>query len=120
VIEVFVEAGETVPSPFTAMLLVNWGGAVAQVDADDTVVSGRGSPFNLHLNGMWQDPEATDENIAWVRGVSSALAPHVVPGISLNFLIEVGDAECKRASARPRSSACARSSNATTLTTSSG
>ena len=53
--------------------MINGGGAVARVGEDDAAVSGRNSPFNLHLNGMWDDPAANDENIAWVKGVSAAL-----------------------------------------------
>ncbi len=91
VIDVYLEAGATCPSPFTAVILMNGGGAVARVGEEDTAVSGRGAPFNMHLNGMWEDPAADGDNIAWVKGVSAALGSHVVPGISLNFATEVSD-----------------------------
>jgi FAD/FMN-containing dehydrogenase len=91
VVDVWLEAAETCPSPFTAVIIINGGGAVARVGENDTAISGRKSPFNFHLNGMWEDPAATDENIAWVKGVSKALAPHIAEGISLNFATEVGD-----------------------------
>jgi FAD binding domain/Berberine and berberine like len=91
VVDVFLEAEATNPSPFTAVILVNGGGAIARVGDDATAVSGRGSPFNLHLNGMWEDPATSEANIAWVRGVSKALGPRIAPGISLNFATEVGD-----------------------------
>jgi len=90
-IDVWLEAAETAPSPFTAVIILNGGGAIGKVGEDDTAISGRTSPFNLHLNGMWEDPNATDENIAWVRRVSDALAPHVAEGISLNFQTEIAD-----------------------------
>jgi FAD/FMN-containing dehydrogenase len=91
VIDVFLEAAATAPSSFTAIVLLNGGGAVARVGEDATAVSGRSSPFNFHLNGMWEDPAASEENIAWVRGVSGALGPRIASGISLNFATEVGD-----------------------------
>jgi FAD/FMN-containing dehydrogenase len=90
VIDVWLEAAETAPSPFTAVIVLNGGGAIERVGEDDTAISGRKSPFNFHLNGMWEDPAATAENIAWVRGVSKALAPHISAGISLNFATEIG------------------------------
>ncbi|MDE3189392.1 MAG: FAD-binding oxidoreductase [Acidobacteriota bacterium] len=90
-IDVWLEAAETAPSPFTAVIMLNGGGAIGKVGEDDTAISGRTSPFNFHLNGMWEDPNATDENIAWVRRVSEALAPHVAEGISLNFQTEIAD-----------------------------
>ena len=91
VVDAFLEAGATCPSPFTAVILMNGGGAVARVGEDETAVSGRSTPFNMHLNGMWDDPAANDENIAWVKGVSAALGSHIAPGISLNFATDVTD-----------------------------
>jgi FAD/FMN-containing dehydrogenase len=91
VIDTYVEAGSTAPSPFTATLLVNLGGAIARVGEDDTAVSGRSAPFAFHSNGMWEDPQADEENVAWVRRTSDALAPSIAPGVSLNFATEVGE-----------------------------
>jgi FAD/FMN-containing dehydrogenase len=91
VIDTFLEAGASRPSPFTAVIMLNGGGAISRVGENDTAISGRNSPFNFHLNGMWEDPAATAENIAWVRGVSKALAPHISEGISMNFATEVTD-----------------------------
>jgi FAD/FMN-containing dehydrogenase len=91
VVDVWLEAAETAKSPFTAVIVLNGGGAIGRVGENDTAVSGRSSLFNLHLNGMWEDPAATDENVAWVKGVSKALAPHISEGISLNFATEIGD-----------------------------
>jgi FAD/FMN-containing dehydrogenase len=91
VVDTFLEAGASRPSPFTAVILLNGGGAIGRVGENDTAISGRSSPFNFHLNGMWEDPAASDENIAWVKGVSKALAPHISEGISLNFATEIGD-----------------------------
>jgi FAD/FMN-containing dehydrogenase len=91
VVDTFLEAAATAPSPFTAVIMLNSGGAIGRVGENDTAVSGRKAPFNFHLNGMWEDAAATDENVAWVKGVSKALAPHIATGISLNFQTEVGD-----------------------------
>ena len=90
-IDVWMDAAETAPSPYTAVIMLNGGGAIANLGENDTAISGRSSPFNFHLNGMWEDAAATDANIAWVRKVSDALAPHVAEGISLNFQTEIAD-----------------------------
>jgi FAD/FMN-containing dehydrogenase len=90
VIDTFLEAGASRPSPFTAVIMLNGGGAIGNMGEDDTAISGRTSPFNFHLNGMWVDPAATAGNVAWVKGVSAALAPHISTGISLNFATEIG------------------------------
>ena len=91
VVDVWLEAAETCPSPFAAVIMLNGGGAIARVGEDETAISGRNSPFNFHLNGMWEDPATTEQNIAWVKGVSKALAPHISEGISLNFATEIGE-----------------------------
>ena len=91
VIDTYLEAGATCPSPFTAIILLNGGGAIERVGEDDTAISGRTAPFNFHLNGMWEDTSTTDENIEWVRGVSKALGSKIEAGISLNFQTEVTD-----------------------------
>jgi FAD/FMN-containing dehydrogenase len=90
VVDVFLEAGASRPSPFTAVIMLNGGGAIGRVGENDTAISGRSAPFNFHLNGMWEDPAASDENIAWVKSISKALAPRIAEGISLNFATEVG------------------------------
>lgn len=91
VMEAYLEAVETCPSAFTAVILLNGGGAAARVGEDDTAISGRNAPFNVHLNGMWEDPATTDENIAWVRAVSKSFGSHIATGISLNFQTEISD-----------------------------
>jgi hypothetical protein len=95
VIDAWREAEETNPSPFTAIIIVNGGGAIDRVSDDATAIAGRKSPFNIHLNGMWEGDEANEANIAWVRSVSASLGSHVAPGISLNFQTEIGDAQLR-------------------------
>jgi FAD/FMN-containing dehydrogenase len=91
-IDLFIERAATIPSPFTAFIILNGGGAIADVGEDDTALSGRSNPFNIHLNGMWEGGD-DDENIAWVRGTTNAFAPHIASGMALNFMTEIGDAE---------------------------
>lgn len=92
-IDTFVERAETIPSPFTAFLIVRMGGKVAAVGEDDTALGGRKAPFNVHLNAMWEGADGDEQNIAWVKGTSEALAPYTVPGMPLNFYTEIGEAE---------------------------
>ena len=102
VIDAFIEAGATCPSPFTAVIIINGGGAIARVGENDTAVSGRGAPFNLHLNGMWEDPNANEENISWLKGISAKLEPHVATGISLNFVTEIVDERLRESFGAPK------------------
>jgi FAD/FMN-containing dehydrogenase len=92
-IDTFVERAATIPSPFTAFLIVRMGGKVEAVGENDTALGGRRAPFNIHLNAMWEGAEHDEPNIAWVKETSTAFGPHVVPGMPLNFFTEIGDAE---------------------------
>jgi FAD/FMN-containing dehydrogenase len=92
-IDTFVERAETIPSPFTAFLIIRMGGKVAAVGEDDTALGGRKAPFNVHLNAMWEGTDGDAPNIAWVKETSEALAPYTTPGMPLNFYTEIGDAE---------------------------
>jgi FAD/FMN-containing dehydrogenase len=102
VFDVFLEAAETCPSPFTPVILLHSGGAIARVGEDATAVSGRSSPFNFHINGMWEDTGATDENVAWVKDVTSKLGSHVATGISLNFQSDIYDERLRESWGAPK------------------
>jgi FAD/FMN-containing dehydrogenase len=91
-VDLFVERAAAIPSPFTAMLITNQGGAVSRVGENDTALSGRNVPFNIHLNCMWEG-DVDEENIAWVKDTTTAFQPHTVSGMALNFMTEIGDAE---------------------------
>ncbi|MFL5962289.1 MAG: FAD-binding oxidoreductase [Gaiellaceae bacterium] len=91
-IDLFIERAAAIPSPFTAFVLLNSGGAISRVGENDTALSGRNAPFNVHLNGMWEG-DADEENIAWVRETTTAFEPHIIPGMALNFVTEISNAD---------------------------
>jgi len=88
VVDLFVERAATIPSPFTALIMLGMGGAISRVGENDTALSGRDVPFNVHLNGMWEG-DADEENIAWVKETTEAFGQHIVPGMALNFVTEI-------------------------------
>jgi FAD/FMN-containing dehydrogenase len=90
-----LELSETMPSPFSAMLVVNLAGAVARVGDDDTALGDRAAPFAVHLNTMWEGTDGDDANIAWTRGATEAFSPWISPGMGLNFYTEIGEDEIK-------------------------
>jgi hypothetical protein len=81
------------PSPFSAMLVVNMAGQIAKVGEDETALGGRAAPFSVHLNTMWEGADGDDANIAWTRGATTAFSPWISPGMALNFYTEVGEDE---------------------------
>ena len=92
-IDKLLELSETMPSPFSAMLVVNMAGAIARVDDDATALGGRAAPFSVHLNTMWEGSDGDDANISWTRGATDTLKPWISPGMALNFWTEVGEGE---------------------------
>ena len=92
-IDLFVERAAAIPSPLTAFILLGMGGAVSRVGENDTALSGRNVPFNMHLNGIWESGDDDEANIAWVRETTTAFEPHIVPGMALNFTTEITDAD---------------------------
>jgi FAD/FMN-containing dehydrogenase len=92
-IDTFVERSAMIPSPLTAFIMLGLGGAISRVGEDDTALSGRNVPFNVHLNGIWESEAEDEENIAWVRETTTAFAPYTVPGMALNFTTEISTAD---------------------------
>jgi len=93
VVDLFAERAASIPSPFTAFIIVANGGAIARVGEDDTALGGRSAPFSIHQNTMWEGEDADADNIGWVRETTEAFRPHRASGMPLNFVTEIGDAE---------------------------
>jgi len=92
-VDALLERAEAMPSPFSAMILVNLAGAIARVGEDDTALGGRQAPFSVHLNTMWEGEENDDANIGWTRQTTETFSPWISPGMGLNFYTEVGEDE---------------------------
>ena len=40
------------------------------------------------ITGVWMDPAANDENIAWIKGTHAAWSEHVTEGRWVNYLTD--------------------------------
>jgi FAD/FMN-containing dehydrogenase len=92
-IDLFIERASTIPSPLTAFIILGMGGAITRVGENDTALSGRTAPFNVHLNGIWESEADDEANIAWVKETTTAFQPHIIPGMALNFTTEITGAD---------------------------
>ncbi|MEA2424996.1 MAG: hypothetical protein QOH13_1406 [Thermoleophilaceae bacterium] len=92
-IDRFVERAAAIPSPLTAFVILGLGGAISRVGENDTALSGRNAPFNMHLNGIWEADADDEANIAWVRETTTAFQPYAIPGMALNFTTEISNAD---------------------------
>lgn len=86
-----VDVAAQKPSPFSIAELVLWGGAVQRVGAADTAFGPREGRFLFNALSAWEDPTATEPNVAWARAFHDALLPYANDGVYVNFLSEEGD-----------------------------
>jgi hypothetical protein len=92
-VDTLLARADAIVSPFTALIVLQLGGAIARAGEDTSAVGGRSAPFAVHLNCMWEGAEGDEANIAWTRDSTEAFSPWIAPGMGLNFFTEVGDDE---------------------------
>jgi FAD/FMN-containing dehydrogenase len=85
-IDAAVERYDSVPSPMTGLLLEHFHGAVTRIGETDTAVPHRAPGWNLLIAGVWPDPDATADNVAWTRETYAALQPELAARRWLNYL----------------------------------
>jgi FAD/FMN-containing dehydrogenase len=90
-IDSMVGAFASVPSRYSSIAIEQMGGGVARVGQTDTAFQHRGAAFSLLLLGGWDDPSASEANIAWVRELWERTRPLASPGVYVNYLGTEGD-----------------------------
>ncbi len=95
-IEIIVDHFVKSPSPFTAVGIEQFSGAVCRVGTDDTAFNHRDARYNLLIVGAWPDSEAKDENVEWVRGLWDAMQPYSSGTVYVNYLGQEADEGAER------------------------
>jgi len=85
-IDILVDQFTTVPSPLTAMVLEQFGGAYRRVAADETAFVHRDWDYNFLIIARWTDPAEAEQHIQWTRGVWQAVQPYASGGVYVNYL----------------------------------
>ncbi len=85
-IDTAVERFADCPSTMSALLFEHFHGAATRVAPEATAFPHRGEGYNCLAAGEWLEPDESEANIAWVRGVSDAMAPHFRDGRYVNYL----------------------------------
>jgi hypothetical protein len=75
-----------VPSPFSALAIEPFGGAVARVGIDETAFPHRHAQFSLVIVSMWTDPGESATNTRWTRELWSAMQPFATEAVYVNYL----------------------------------
>jgi FAD/FMN-containing dehydrogenase len=85
-VEAAVSAFERVPSPLSALMFEQFGGAVARVPRDATAFDNRDADYNLVIVSRWADPAASALNVAWARSTSDAAKPFTNGRVYVNYI----------------------------------
>jgi hypothetical protein len=97
VIDVTVEHSMRIRSPLTAFPIWQLGGAVAREDEDGTAFNGRLAGHTFNITASTESAEGFDEERDWVRVLWSALEPHHMDSVYVNFLMDEGEERVRAA-----------------------
>jgi FAD/FMN-containing dehydrogenase len=87
-IEQYIEHGERITSPHSAILLFPLHGALNNLPENHSAVGNRKTGMVLNITGSWEKPEDDDANIAWARDAWSDMRRFSTGGTYINFLNE--------------------------------
>jgi hypothetical protein len=90
VIDITAEHSMRIASPLTAFPIWQMGGAVARKDEDDSAFNGRGAGHTFNITASTDGAEGFDQEREWARGLWSALEPHHMNSVYVNFLMDEG------------------------------
>jgi hypothetical protein len=85
-IDMLVDRFASITSPLSALLIEQFGGAVARVPADETAFAQRNAMFNLAVITRWTDAATASTHIDWARQTSEAARPYTSGGTYVNYL----------------------------------
>jgi FAD/FMN-containing dehydrogenase len=89
-VDVLVEHATKPVSPFTEIIVVAGGGAVARVPEDATAFGQRTAPWNIHYLSMWEGADADQRNIDYTRTLAAAMKPWSTGRVYLNYIGDEG------------------------------
>ena len=85
-IDAAVSAFERVPSPLSALMFEQFGGAVKRVPRDATAFDQRDSDYNLVIVSRWANPADAEPNVRWARETSEAAKAFTTGRVYVNYI----------------------------------
>ncbi|WP_435348792.1 FAD-binding oxidoreductase [Haloarchaeobius sp. HRN-SO-5] len=76
---------DAAPSPLSTVDVWHLGGAMADVDAEESAFAGRHAPYLLGVEANWEDPETDEANVQWVRDCLDDMRQFSDGSVYLNF-----------------------------------
>ncbi|WP_448624038.1 FAD-binding oxidoreductase [Geodermatophilus sp. URMC 64] len=96
-IETMVDFMEAAPSLRPAVIIDQFGGAVARVPADATAFGHRDAAYDLIIAAIWSQPEEQEAHVDWARRFWEAMQPYSTGDVYVNYLSEEGDERVRAA-----------------------
>ncbi|MFL5704706.1 MAG: FAD-binding oxidoreductase [Ktedonobacteraceae bacterium] len=87
-IETLVAHFATVPSPLTALLIEQFGGAVDRIGQDEAAFSPRGQPYDFLIVSRWTDPAESEKHMRWTRELWDMMQPFETAATYVNYLTD--------------------------------
>jgi FAD/FMN-containing dehydrogenase len=75
-----------ITSPLSALLIEQFGGAVARVPASETAFAQRDALFNLAVISRWTDAATASTHTTWAQKTHDAMRPFTTGGVYVNYL----------------------------------
>jgi FAD/FMN-containing dehydrogenase len=90
-IDTLVGYADTVPSPYTSVVVEHLGGAINRQAPDATAYPHRDAGYSFNVFSRWAEGDEDDRQIEWTREFFAAMAPLLDDGVYVNFLGREGD-----------------------------
>ncbi len=84
-------------SPFSAIHIHHWEGAVKRGMKNDMAFAHRDTRFVINMVGLWQAGEDENKHINWVRSFSKSIQPYATGQLYFNFLADIKEDQIKAA-----------------------
>jgi FAD/FMN-containing dehydrogenase len=97
VVSTFLDRAGRLPGARDAAVVWPMGGAVADLDADETAFPRRDAGFVLNFEAAWVDPSADEDHVSWARESVEAIRGLGGDGVLPNFAGDEGDDRTARA-----------------------
>jgi FAD/FMN-containing dehydrogenase len=85
-LDTLVQHVPDMPSRASGVGLQHLHGAAGRVAPDATAFAHRADQYDLLILSQWNDPEDSERNIAWTRGLFEAMTPHLQDAVYVNNL----------------------------------
>jgi len=91
--DTFMACAAKIPSPHSAVILFQIGGALNKRPTDHSPAGNRDARYVLNIGGAWEQAGDDAANIGWARDTWNALKQYSTGGNYINFLTEDEGAE---------------------------